>query len=279
MAQEKQSFFTTPDGINLFLQEWTTEKPAKAVMLYIHGLGSHGGRLDHWANRFTEKQVAFVAYDQRGHGRTDGKRGAIRHIRRLTGDVATMVEHVRTKFPGIPMILYGHSLGGLIALSHALETNAAVDGLVTTSPWLRLVHPPSKALVSVASQLRKIAPGLTLSNGLDADDISSDKAEADKYRDDPLVHDRISLGLFFSVFEAGNDVMNHAQEIKCPFLIMHGTGDRITSHEASSEFAANSGNTTTLKLWEGSRHELHHEPNREEVFDYVVQWMKRQKLL
>lgn len=279
MTQEKQSFFTTPDGVNLYLREWAPGKAPKAVILYVHGLGSHGGRLDHWAKRFNEKQVAFVACDQRGHGLADGKRGGTKHIRQLIGDVQTMSGEVHERFPGIPLILYGHSLGGNIALNHAIGTDEKPDGLIITSPWLRLVHPPSKALRIVAGILNKTAPGFTLSNGLNADDISSDITEANKYRDDPLVHDKISIGLFFSVEQSGTQALDNAAGISCPLLLMHGTGDRITSHEASSEFAANAGNNVTLKLWEGARHELHHEPVREEVFAFIVQWMKQQKLL
>jgi alpha-beta hydrolase superfamily lysophospholipase len=279
MAQEKQAFFTTPDGVNLYLREWTPGNSPKAVILYIHGLGSHGGRLDHWAERFNEKQVAFLAYDQRGHGRADGRRGGTKHIRQMIGDVQTITGEVHERYPGIPLILYGHSLGGNIALNHVTGSGEMPDGLIISSPWLRLVHPPSKVLLTVAGILNKITPGLTLSNGLNADDISREKSEADKYREDPLVHDKISIGLFFSVVQAGRDAMNNAAGISCPFLLMHGTGDRITSHEASSELAGKSGDNTTLKLWEGAYHELHHEPVREEVFGYIVAWMKQQKLL
>lgn len=279
MTEERQSFFTTPDGTNLYLQEWTPGKKPNAVILYIHGLGSHGGRLDHWAKRFNEKQVAFVAYDQRGHGRADGKRGAPKHIREMIGDVKTMVKEVRSKFPGIPLILYGHSLGGNIALNHVIGSGEKVDGLVISSPWLRLVHPPSKALVAIAGLLKVIVPGVTLPNGLNADDISRDKAEADKYRKDPLVHDKISIGLFFSVVVAGLSAIENADKVTCPFLIMHGTGDRITSYEASKELAAIAGKQTTLKLWEGGYHELHHDPNRDEIFHYIADWLKQQELI
>lgn len=278
MTQERQSFFTTPGGIKLYLQEWTPAKSPKAVILYIHGLGSHGGRLDHWAKRFNEQQVAFVAYDQQGHGRADGKRGAPKHIRAMIGDVETMVQEVRRKYPGIPLILYGHSLGGNIALNHVIGSAEKVDGLVVTSPWLRLTHPPSKVLVGVAGVLKAIAPGFAIPNGLNADDISRDKAEADKYREDPLVHDKISIGLFFSVTTAGLEAIENAGRIDCPFLIMHGTGDKITSHKASMELAAIAGKQATLKLWENGYHELHHEPNREEIFQFITDWLKQQNL-
>ncbi len=278
MAQDQQSFISTPDGANLYLHEWTPDKSSKAVILYIHGLGSHGGRLDHWAKRFNEKQVAFVACDQQGHGRTDGKRGSIKHISQMIGDVQTMVKVVRAKYPGIPLILYGQSLGGNIALNHVIGSDEKVDGLVVSSPWLRLVNPPSKALVGIVKFLRAIAPQFTFSNGLNADDISSDKAEADKYRNDPLVHDKISVGLFLSAEESGLSALKNAGKISCPFLLMHGTGDKITSFEASRECAENAGRQTTLKLWEGGYHELHHEPIRDEVFQFIADWMKQQKL-
>ncbi|MEX0986122.1 MAG: lysophospholipase [Bacteroidales bacterium] len=274
MTRYKHSNYTTEDGKKLFLREWLPENEPGAVILYIHGLGSHGGRLDHWAERFVSEQIAFYAFDQRGHGKSDGKRGHPTNISYMINDVRTMTNHIRKLFPGLPIILYGHSLGGAIAINYVISTTYTVDGLIVTSPWLKLVSPPPPLLIRIVSLLQKIVPGITLSNKLDPKDISGDELEVQKYINDPLVHDRISIGLFNSAYEAGYNALRNVYKINCPLLIMHGTGDRITSAKASEGYVMNTSNRTRLKLWKGAFHELHHEPIRDDVFNYIINWLK-----
>ena len=144
MTRYKHSWFTTADKKKLYLQEWIPEKDPTALILYVHGLGSHGGRLDHWAERFVKQGVAFFAYDQRGHGKSDEKRGYPTHIKYLIQDVKAMVAQLRETYPDKPVILYGHSMGGAIAINYVISTTFTVDALIVTSPWLKLVKPPSK---------------------------------------------------------------------------------------------------------------------------------------
>jgi len=278
MTRYKDSFKSTPDKKNLFVREWIPEKTPTAIILFVHGLGSHSGRLDHWAERFAEKMIGFVAFDQRGHGKSDGKRGHPKNVNKLIEDTKMMVEMLRIEFPDIPVILYGHSMGGNIAINYVISTTKTVDALIATSPWLKLTNPPSKALVKILKPLVKIAPGLTISNGLDPKDISRVKNETDKYDKDPLVHGKISIGLFSTIEEAGLNALRNVYKINCPFLLMHGTADNITSHKTSEEYVMNTSNRTRLKLWEGAYHELHHEEQHNEVFDYIIQWLKENKL-
>lgn len=279
MTRHRNAWFTTPDDKKLYMHEWLPENDPQAVILYVHGLGSHGGRLGHWAERFTEQGMAFLAYDQRGHGRSDGKRGRPVHIKQLVNDVKTMVGHLRETFPDLPVVLYGHSMGSTIAINYVISTTTTVDALIVTSPWLKLVKPPSSTLISLVRPLLKIAPGITLSNGLDPADISTDPSEVQKYRDDPLVHDRISIGLFHTTYEAGYTALRNVYKINCPFLIMHGTADRITSAKASEEYVMNTSDRTRLVLWKDAFHELHHEPLRGEVFGAVADWLTEFRLM
>ena len=173
----------------------------------------------------------------------------------------------------------GHSLGGNIAINYVIASTKTVDALICTSPWLKLTNPPSKALIKILQPLLKIAPGLTISNGLDPKDISSIEEEVQKYSNDPLVHGKISIGLFNSVYEGGLNALRNVYKINCPFLLMHGTADNICSPKASEEYVMNTSDRTRLKLWEGGYHELHHEPIRDEVFDYTIQWLKESKII
>lgn len=279
MTRYKQSFFTTSDKKNLFIQEWIPEKNPKSIILYIHGLGEHGGRMDHWAERFVEKQIGFIAYDQRGHGKADGKRGRPTNIKLMIDDVKAVIDMIRNDFPETPVILYGHSMGGAIAINYVISATFTADALIVTSPWLKLANPPSQTLIKIIKPLLKIAPGLTISNGLDVHDISRDKQEVQKYINDPLIHNKISIGLFHSTYQAGYNALRNVYKINCPFLIMHGTEDKITSAKASEEYVMNTSDRTSLKLWNDAYHELHHEPIRDEVFTYIINWLKEYKFL
>lgn len=279
MTLYKQSHHTTSDNKKLYKQEWMPEKDPKAIILYIHGLGSHGGRMDHWAKRFNELQLGFITYDQRGHGRSDMKRGKPTHFRFYVSDVREVMEEIRQEYPNIQVVLYGHSMGGSIAINYVISTSYTADALIVTSPWLKLKNPPSAGLRKLLKPLVKLTPWLTLSNGLDAADISRDPEEVRKYKEDPLVHNKISIGLFNSTYEAGYTALRNVYKINCPFLIMHGKGDKITSFRASEEYVMNTSDRTTLKLWDDAYHELHHEPIRDEVFTFISEWLKKIKIL
>lgn len=254
------------------------EKEPKALVLFIHGLGSHSGRIDHWAKRFASQHIGFFAYDQRGHGKSDEKRGYPRHIHFLIEDVKMFVNILRDRFPAVPLILYGHSMGGNVAINFVLQNPGSVKALICTSPWLKLANPPSATLIKIIKPLLKPAPGLTLSNGLDPNHISRDPVEVNKYKKDPLVHGKICIGLFHSAYKAGFFAFDHIQEIAVPLLLMHGTGDKITSAAASVDAVKNAKSNIQLKLWENAYHELQHEDQREEVFTYIINWAGKKKL-
>jgi len=279
MSRYTEYFKTTADRKKLFVREWMPEGNPVALVLYVHGLGSHSGRMDHWAERFNKADLAFIAYDQRGHGKADGKRGAPKKFSMLVEDLRWMMQSLRETYPTLKIILYGHSMGGSVAINYVISEAYTADALITTSPWLRLVKPPPDTLIKIIAPLTRVFPLLTLSNRLDPNDISSDPAEVEKYKNDPLVHDRISIGLFKTTYEGGLNALRNVYKINCPFLIMHGTADRITSARASENYVMNTSDRTHLKLWEGAFHELHHEKHRDEVFTYITEWLKSHKLL
>ena len=278
MTRYKDAYKTNADQGKLFVREWLPEKDPSAVILHVHGLGEHSGRMDHWAERFVKKNIGFISYDQRGHGKSDGKKGSPKHSKKLIEDCKMMVDVLRDEYPDIPLILYGHSLGGNIAINYVISSTSTVDALITTSPWLKLTNPPSKTLLKIIQPLVKVAPGMTIPNGLDHNDISSVEEEVQKYTNDPLVHGKISIGLFSSVNEGGLNALRNVYKINCPFLLMHGTADKICSPKASEEYVINTSDRTRLKLWEGGYHELHHDTMHQEVFDYIIQWFKESKI-
>jgi len=244
----------------------------KAVIIMVHGLGEHIQRYLTWAGLFKNEGIGFIGVDLPGHGRSQGRRGNIRSYS-LTGEMLDiLLESCRKTFPGCPIYIYGHSLGGGIVLEYLLKKNPKIKGAIVTSPWLRLTFQPPKNKMILAAIMKNLVPGLVQASGLNVNHISHDGGEVEKYIKDPLVHGKISVGLFASAMNAGKYSLEHASELKIPTLLMHGSDDKLTSPQASMEFAGET-NMVTLKIWEGGYHELHNELFREEVFKYILNWI------
>lgn len=262
------------DNKKLFGQSWSPQQASDKTIMMVHGLGEHCGRYERWAELFVQHNYNFIAIDLRGHGKSEGKRGHAKSLSRLLDDMDVLYNQAKEIFPGSRLILYGHSMGGNLVLNHVIRRNFPIDALISTSPWLKLANPPSDLLISIVGGLKKLFPGLQIPNGLNAEDISHDPEVVRMYEKDPLNHNKISLKLFSEITEGGNHALRNIYKINSPFLIMHGTGDRITSAKASENYVLNTNKRTKLKLWEGQYHELHNELIYKDVFDYIFQWLE-----
>lgn len=240
----------------------------------VHGLGEHSGRYRDVAEHFRRNGFAVVAFDQIGHGCSGGPRGHVCDYARLLDDVGMLVGELQRRGEGLPRFLYGHSLGGNLVLNFALRRRPELTGLIVTSPLLRsAVRPPWWKLV-LGHALNRVCPQLTLETGIDPADLSHDPQAVQRYRDDPLVHHHVSARLGIQMLAAGRWALEHAEELNVPTLLMHGAADRLTSAEASREFAARAGSMCTLKVWPDGFHELHWESNRADVLDAILDWLK-----
>ncbi len=241
-------------------------------MCLVHGLGEHCGRYKHVGASLTDVGLAVLAFDQRGHGRSEGKRGFIPSYDALMNDIGVLLEQAGKRYPGKPQILYGHSLGGNEVLNYALRRKPALAGVVATSPGLRTAFKPPTAQLAAGKVMNRLYPAFTLANGLDVTAISRDPAVVQAYQTDPLVHDRLSARLGVAILETGEWAMTRAGQFPLPLLVVHGTADRITSHRASDEFAGKAP-SCTLKLWDGLYHETHNEPEKDEVLAFLAGWL------
>lgn len=246
----------------------------KAVLIMVHGVGEHIKRYNNWADLFKKEGIGFAGVDLPGHGRSDGNRGNIRNSGILDEMIDILIKTASRTFPGIPMFLYGHSLGGGIVLNYILRRNPKIKGAIVTSPWLRLAFEPPKAKLIIVRILKFILPSLIQPSGLNTIHLSHNKEVVEKYNNDPLVHSKISVSLINLAMNAAEYSLRHASELRIPTLILHGSDDQITSPEGSREFASLS-NMAELKIWDGGYHELHNEPDSEEVFKYIVSWINR----
>jgi len=244
----------------------------RAMVILVHGLGEHIQRYREWSDLFYREKIGFAGVDLPGHGTSDGRRGHIKSYAVTDEMIGILLNESRKTFSGIPLFIYGHSLGGGIVLDHLIRKNPKVKGAIVTSPWLKLAFEPEKSKMKLTAILSKIAPGLLQSSGLVVEHLSSDKKIVENYRNDPLVHGKISLSLFNSAMGAGKNALMNASVLKVPLLLIHGSDDLICSPEGSREFASKTG-MAELKIWEGGCHELHNELFKEEVFIYVIKWI------
>ncbi|NMC40383.1 MAG: alpha/beta hydrolase [Bacteroidales bacterium] len=244
----------------------------KAFVLLVHGIGEHTGRYLEWAARFIKEDIGFLAVDLPGHGNSDGSRGVIPSYDLTDEMINLLIAEYKKTYPGIPLFIYGHSLGGGIVLSYLLRARPDIKGAIVTSPWLKLTFEPSPARIFLAKIMKSVFPSFVQPTGLNTAHLSHDSEVVRKYMEDPLVHDKISAGLFHSAVSASDYVLSNISQLDVPVLLLHGTDDLITSPEGSRAIAGKS-DKITLRLWEGGYHELHNETFRDEVFDYILNWI------
>lgn len=271
------STFTASDGENLAVQDWPLPDgaPQRGTILIVHGLGEHAGRYDPVARQLNAWGFAVRGYDHYGHGDSGGARGALPVESRLVDDLGDLIESTRQRMsPAWPLIVLGHSMGGLVAACVAALGQVRIDGLVLSSPALDAgLSPFQKVLLAT---LPRFAPHLTVGNGLDPQFISRDPAVVAAYRADPRVHDRISTRLARFIAEAGPSVIAHAPEWTVPTLLMYAGRDRLVDPCGSRAFAqsAPAGVVSTV-CFEQHYHEIFNEPDNDAVFAALRQWLDR----
>ena len=266
----------TRDDINLYALDWSPQGESKAVVCLIHGLGEHCSRYDHVARALNQVGYAMLAFDLRGHGRSGGPRGHAPSADAFLEDIDHLFVQAKKRYPGKPRFIYGHSLGGILALYYCLRRTPDINGLVSTGAGLRSPLMEQKLKVAFANTMAAILPTMTLATGLNPEHLSRDPQVAQNYRNDPLVHYKASLAMASSTIRATQWTMEHAAELSYPLLLIHGAADQLTYPSGSQEFARRVSGSCTLRLWEGMYHEVHNEPEKEQVFAEIVQWMDNQ---
>ncbi|HET7791973.1 MAG TPA: alpha/beta hydrolase [Rhizobacter sp.] len=276
------STLATADGLTLHLQEWPLTD-AHGTVLIVHGLGEHIGRYAHVAAQLNGWGWRVVGYDHRGHGRSQGAKGRLRAADDLLVDLATVIDKLRQQHSG-PLVLLGHSMGGLIAarfVAGGLATQPAtwhrsVDALVLSSPALAADTNAVQKLLLLT--LGTLAPNLAVNNGLKPEWISRAAPVVAAYTADPLVHDRISPRLARFILDGGDAVRALAGQWKLPTLLMFAGSDRCVAPRGSREFAAGAPKSVvTSREFGPLYHEIFNEPEQAEVFEVLGTWMQGQR--
>lgn len=264
----------TSDGIELLTRHWPASDPWASLLL-VHGLGEHSGRYEHVGGHLTAAGIETHAYDQRGNGASDGARGDIDRWSRFHDDLEERLASVRAGSEGRPVVMYAHSMGGLVAAGYLIDSRPRPDFTVLSAPGLDSTLARWK--LALAPWAARVAPTVALPQGIRPDTLSRDPEVGRRVRADPL---NISTSTFRFGAEAVREqarVRAHAREIGGPTLVMHGLDDGLVPPSASEVFDGVPG--VERRTYPGLRHELHNEREGLEVVDDVVGWLRERATL
>lgn len=259
---------------------WPVADPDHVVCI-IHGIGEYAGRYERVAAAMNEKKIAVVSMDMRGHGISFGTRGHCAPRKEVLGDINDLITYAEKLYPGKPLILYGHSMGGNITMDYRKrgELNSRLSGFIVSAPWVELVRQVSGALYVTVKSLAKILPTVTISSGVSEKELGNEK-HVGEYEKNPLVHKRISLqcavdGFITGELMAEGKLEDNGGAEGIPMLLMHGSDDKICSVNGSRKVAA--VESCEYVEWPGLFHEIHNggaESTGDEVIEKILAWIQ-----
>ncbi|CAF0979505.1 unnamed protein product [Didymodactylos carnosus] len=284
MNVEEFEFFSNYEDkvtgkLKLFGRNWRCSN-AKAVILIVHGFGEHSGRYGHVAEIFNKHNIAFVAYDTRGSGRSGGERGYVPCLNAVMDDLEAAIGKVRESkyYPDVPLIIYGHGTGCITQLSHIQRRKSKsllYQAMILSTPAITIAQRPSAIQYLLVKTFGYLAPHfrLPLGGNKDKREYSTDKDVVEKYRTDPLVHDRWPAGTVSMFLQLGYEFESAIIDFPVPTLIQQGSVDTTTPAERIRAWANKAKGPKTYKEWEGFDHELHNEPEKESLFKHILWWL------
>lgn len=267
--------FKNKDAQNLVYRAFIPEDP-KAAVVMVHGMGEHSLKYDYMAEMFYDKGFAFFSYDQRGHGRSDGKRVFINKYADLLEDLRQFTEIAKVESLCEDVYLLGLSAGGLTSLIFSIQYGGKIRGVIASAPALRFKKPPSGIEVGLAAPLAFLFPTLTTSNRVPFECLTHDAAVIAAQKTDKLSLRIISFRMFVEMRKAMKYVFDNASKIKVPALLLHGTGDNVIDSNATKEFYDKMCSADKeIKLYDGLYHELLRETDRREIIGDIIDWVSK----
>jgi len=255
---------------------WCAERP-RALVAIVHGIGEHSGRYAALASALVRSRFSCVSLDLPGHGESSGPRGDIPSWDKLRDQIVpamfTATRGLPEQPPELPAVLFGHSMGGVIALDHALAHPRALRALVLSAPALRTAMPPWWKL-ALANAARLTTPSAGFPNGLDPAHLSRDPEVVRAYREDPLVHDRISPRTYFAFMEAAQRCRQGIRTLQVPTLMFQGMADKMVDPKGALE-AAGAAPHDMLRFvtWRDAYHESLNDVGHENVVRDLTAWL------
>jgi len=268
---------TTRDGVRLLTRHWPAKAPRAGVLL-VHGLGEHSGRWEHVGDQLAAAGLETFGWDHRGFGASGGERAWVDRWSRFHDDLEDRLAAIRAALPGLPVILYGHSMGGLIALGYCVSDRAGLrdrplpDLLVLSAPGINDNAPRWKH--ALAPLLARLVPRLRIANGVPPEMLSRDPARQEAARTDPLNVSTSTTWFGARFFEEQARVRTAAAGLSVPTLVIHGLDDPIVPPRSTELLADPPG--ITRRAYAGIRHELHNEPEGPQILADVIAWIEDQ---
>src|SRR5437762_8306953 len=262
------------DGLELRVYRWPAVGEARAHLLLVHGIAEHAGRYAHVGARFASAGITTHAFDLRGFGASGGHRAYVDHWSRFHDDLEDRLTEVRASGGGLPVVLYGHSMGGLIALGYVLATapRPLPDLLVLSAPAIDATVPPWKRMV--ADILGVAAPRFAIANTFPPGALSSDPAVEAAYLADPLAVHRTTARLGSALLREQDRVQRELERggpLPVPTYVLHGADDPVIPEWATRSLEGRAN--VTRRVYPGLHHETHNEPSGGAVIDDTIAWI------
>jgi acylglycerol lipase len=259
-------------GVALYWQAWLPETEARAVVVISHGVSEHSARYTHVGQRLAGAGYAAYALDHRGHGRSEGKRVMV-NAGDVVADLRAFIDLAAARHPGKPVYLLGHSMGAAIAIACAVRHQDALAGLLLSGALADpdAASPVTRALSRVLS---KLTPSLGVYQ-VDASLISRDPEVVRAYEQDPLVHHgKLPARTVAELTGAVGRFPEEVPALRLPLLVMHGGEDSLTTIAGSRMVHDRaSSSDKTLEIYDGLRHEILNEPEKERVISEMIEWL------
>ena len=261
------------DGLRLYVRRHAGEQ-ARGEVIIVHGFGEHSGRYAALTDHLVRNRYSITAYDHRGHGLSDGLPGHVDRFDEYEDDLDKVVASVRARGQNRNLFLIGHSMGGLVSLRYLAQKGAGIAAGVMSAPLIELaVHAPAHKLM-IARVGARVAPRMRLGNEIDPAVLSRDPSVGAAYAADPLVNRVVSPRWFTEATRAMEEVKQWAPRLTMPLLVLHGTEDKLASVEATRRLFEELGATDKqLGIYQGYYHELFNEPEKQQIFDRVTDWL------
>jgi alpha-beta hydrolase superfamily lysophospholipase len=274
-VQHTEGTFTGRNNYSLYWQAWLPDGVPVAALIVVHGIAEHSGRYSNLVNYFVPRGYAIYSFDLRGHGKSDGKRSYVERFSYYLDDLKTFCAKVHEENKNTKSFLVGHSMGSTIAIAYAIEHQSELNGLIVSGTTLKAGASINKASIFMAKILSVLIPRMGVS-ALDATYISRDKAVVEAYVNDPLNYTgKISARVGAELLKTMEKLQSEISKLSLPILIMHGTADRISDPSSSRMLFDGAGSKDrTLKLYEGFYHEIFNDPDRQQVFSDMDDWLK-----
>jgi len=279
MTHEEYNW-TTFDGVSIYARAWKPQGTARAVISLVHGLGDHSGRYPWLVEALTGAGYAVSSFDRRGEGKSGGPRTDIPSYEAILRDIDQHMENTKKRFPGMPLVMYGHSFGGAQTLCYVWRRKPAIAAVVASSPGLASGVPQPALKIMAGRVLARLAPRVHIPLGSPLSSISHDTAWLEATKADPLFTQGLSTRLAVEQLNTNQWILAQTEFPPLPLLIMQGTADQHVDPEVNIEFARRLKGDVTLKVWEGLGHELHNEvqKSRDEVIAFARGWIDKRTI-